>query len=105
MPTTVEIKGLIEERISLLVEAGLYASKSEVVRDGVRRLLETQDFLVIALQLYKEGKTSLGKASEIAGLSVNDFVGECLRRRVPIKVGPDDISEVFDELSILKNQE
>ncbi|MHA1448714.1 MAG: ribbon-helix-helix domain-containing protein [Candidatus Hodarchaeales archaeon] len=34
MTTTVEIKGVLEERLELLVKTGFYASKSEAVRDG-----------------------------------------------------------------------
>ena len=52
MPTTIEIKGILEEKLELLVEAGLYSSKTEAIRDSIRHLLEDQDFLSIAINLF-----------------------------------------------------
>ncbi|MBU7010861.1 MAG: UPF0175 family protein [Theionarchaea archaeon] len=54
---------------------GRGTSKSEVVKDALRLLLETRKELktVSAVELYKSGEISLGKAAEIAGVTVIEF--------------------------------
>ena len=91
MPTTVEIKGLLEERLNQLVEAGLYASRSEAIRDSIRHLLAQIDLVEVAVRLYKEDKISLGKGAEIAGLSIPVFINECKNRGVNPKRGIENI--------------
>ena len=43
----------------------------------------------LALELYMEGRVSIGKAAEISGLSFREFDEYRARARVPIR-GPDD---------------
>ena len=104
MPTTIEIKGILEEKLELLVEAGLYSSKTEAIRDSIRHLLEDQDFLSIAINLYKNNKVSTGKAAEIANLTVADFISECQKRRVKLSIGLDAIEDLGNEMQSLNNQ-
>ncbi len=52
MVVSVDITGVLEERLRKLVELGLYASVAEAVREGVRKLLKDLDMRKIALQLY-----------------------------------------------------
>lgn len=40
--------------------------------------------LLAAIELYREGKVSLGKAAEFAGLSVREFLYELRKRDIPI---------------------
>ena len=102
MPTTVEIKGVLDEKLEILIASGLYASKSEAIRDGLRKLLEQQDFLSIAINLYKNKNISTGRAAEIANLTINDFIKECQKRRVPVKVGIETVDELDKELTLLR---
>ena len=104
MPTTVEIKGILEEKLDMLIKAGLYTSKSEIVRDGLRHLLESIDFLSIALHLYKNGVLSTGKAAEIAGLSVAEFIKECQKRGIQLSIGLEDVNELDQELALLRQK-
>jgi predicted HTH domain antitoxin len=43
----------------------------------------------LGLELYMEGRVSLGKAAEIAGLPVTEFDSIRAKAKVPIR-GPDD---------------
>ncbi|MCE7736801.1 MAG: hypothetical protein GPJ54_18100 [Candidatus Heimdallarchaeota archaeon] len=102
VPTTVEIKGVLEEKMELLLRSGLYASKSEIVRAGLRQLLESQDFLSIALHLYKNKEISTGRAAGIADMTVAEFVIECQRRKVPLDIGIEDTDDLKDEINLLR---
>ena len=48
---------------------------------------------LIALELYREGLISLGKAAEIAGLSLWEMMELMARKGVPIRYGPEDLEE------------
>jgi len=39
---------------------------------------------LIALELFREGRVSLGRAAELAGMSVEDFMQLAGERRVPL---------------------
>ncbi len=49
--------------------------------------------LLIALELYREGSVSLGKASEIAGISIYEFMYELRKRRIPINYDEEELEE------------
>jgi predicted HTH domain antitoxin len=54
--------------------------------------LDQQDALVdIAIDLYKRDEVSLGRAAEIANLSVPAFLGELGRRKIPVNYSVDDL--------------
>jgi len=66
------------------------------------RRLEDEAKLLIALELYREGKVSLGKAAEIAGLSVREFMYELRARRIPLNYDVGELEydlEIVDELA------
>ena len=75
MVTSYSLTRLMEEEINALVRAGHYSSKSDVVKDALRHLLKHRVNLrhAAAIELLKEGKISIGKASEIAELSVEEL--------------------------------
>ncbi len=53
---------------------------AELVRP---RSVEEELRLLVALELYREGRVSLGKTAELAGLSLREFLYELRSRRVP----------------------
>jgi putative addiction module CopG family antidote len=105
MTTTVEIKGLLERRIELLIKAGLYASKSEVVRDGLRHLLKEINMQEIALQLYQDEEISIGLALELSEMDLQSFVSLCKKRGIKPKLGTEDIDELMGEIKELIGDE
>jgi len=48
---------------------------------------------MIAVELYKEGLVSLGKAAEIAGVSKWEMFEILASKKVPLKYGVDDLKE------------
>jgi len=65
-----------------------YGSNDEAVKDDFRKLRNVKPDLktVAAVELYKEGEVSLGKAAEIAGVTTIEFkyilAGRGIRREV-----------------------
>lgn len=53
---------------------------------------------VIAVELYREGFISMGKAAEIAGLSRSEMMDLLNERRVPISYTVEDLKEDMEIL-------
>jgi predicted HTH domain antitoxin len=75
MVSSYSLPRIMEAEIEAVIKAGYYSSKSEVVKDALRLLFEMKRELKIAsaVELYKSGEISLGKAAEIAGITVLEF--------------------------------
>lgn len=54
---------------------------------------ERELILLAAIELYREGKVSLGKASQLANLSVREFLYELRKRNVPINYTREEAEE------------
>jgi len=65
----------MDRKIKVLVRAGYYSSELEVIKDAMRSLFRENTELKInaAIELYKEGEVSLGKAAEITGVTTIEF--------------------------------
>ncbi|MEA1924996.1 MAG: UPF0175 family protein [Candidatus Altiarchaeota archaeon] len=65
----------VTKEIKALVESGTYRNRSEVIQDAMRVLLETKPNLriEIAVEMFKEGETNLGRSAEMAGVSREEF--------------------------------
>ncbi len=103
MTTTVEIKGILEERLELLVKSGLYSSKSEVVRDSIRHLLKGLDMKELAFKLYRDGQISTGLALEIAEMDLIKFLDQCKQRGFNPKIGSENINELKKDIKGLSD--
>ena len=64
------------------------------------RKLESEVRLLVALELYREGRVSLGKAAEIAGLSIREFLYELRSRNIPLNY---DLEELKEDLKTIKD--
>ncbi|AEK73673.1 hypothetical protein GQS_08895 [Thermococcus sp. 4557] len=62
-------------------------------RDFLGPKPERELVLLAAIELYREGKLSLGKAAEFAGLSVREFLYELRKRDVPINYTMENAEE------------
>ena len=65
----------MDRKIKTLIRAGYYSSEFEVIKDAMISLFRENTELKInaAIELYKEGEVSLGKAVEIAGVTTIEF--------------------------------
>lgn len=80
--TTVSLPPLEHEEITSLVEEGRFTSQSDVLRTAFRIMLEENPKyrIDIAINLYKKGKISIGRATEMTGVSRAEF-DKILKRR------------------------
>ena len=60
----------MNEEINAIIKAGYYDNRSELIREALRLFFaqKAEIRLVAALELYKEGKITISRAAEIAGL-------------------------------------
>ena len=65
------LAGTLTQRMSLLVERGVFESEESLTASAYRSLLMLQPALKleIALSLYEREEISLGRAAEMAGIS------------------------------------
>ena len=66
---------------------------SELAELARPRGVEEELRLLVALELYREGRVSLGKAAELAGLSLREFLYELRSRRVPLNYDLEELEE------------
>ncbi|WP_048151840.1 UPF0175 family protein [Palaeococcus ferrophilus] len=55
--------------------------------------------LLAAIELYREGKLSLGKAAEFAGISVREFLYELRKRNIPLNY---DVEEAQRDIEVVE---
>jgi len=72
----------LERKVKALVKGGIYSSEIEVIKDAIKSLFREKADLNVsaAIELYREGQVSLGKAAEIAGMTTIGFK-DLLRNR------------------------
>jgi len=98
---SVEISGILEEKLRRLVDLGLYASVAEAVRDGVRKLLSELDFARIAADLYTRKNMTLAYACELSGLSCQEFIDYLILNRIQPLIGSYKLEESIDNNIVL----
>ncbi|MEA1998442.1 MAG: UPF0175 family protein, partial [Euryarchaeota archaeon] len=81
MATTV-LPETIETEINALVRGGYFRSRGSFIEDAVKyTLISRQDLRVnAAIEMYRSGRVSLGRATELAGMSIFEFK-EILKER------------------------
>jgi predicted HTH domain antitoxin len=71
----VDFPSNMNEELNILVKKGYYPSKSDILRDAFRVLLNTRSELKIslAIELYLMEKVSISRAAELAGTTTIEF--------------------------------
>ncbi len=78
MAELVEVKVKVPRKLAMLMKP---------------RRLENELKLLAALELYREGRLSLGRAAEIAGLSLREFLYEMRVRGVSLNYDLEELGE------------
>ena len=80
----VDFPSNMNEELNILVKKGYYPSKSDILRDAFRVLLNTRSELKIslAIELYLMEKVSISRAAELAGTTTIEFKEIMARRGI-----------------------
>lgn len=87
------------------VEARLYDTEDEVIRDALRHLLRARPEARIQLAVYRyqtEEDLSLAKAAELAGVSWAQMREILLEKGVSPRLGPETVEEAQREAEALR---
>lgn len=57
---------------------------SDILNLRDREEIQKESRILIAIELYREGRISAGKAAEMAGLSFNEFLDELKKRNMKL---------------------
>ena len=90
--------------IEYLLKIGAYRTEGEVLKDALRQLLLSRPGyrIDIAVRLHADGKISLGKAAELAGISFDEMKEVLVQRGIELKLGIETIQEALDDIDALK---
>ena len=90
--------------LEYLLKSKVYSSKEELVEDAIRNLILTKpEYRIdIAVNAYNDDKISLGKASEIAGITQEEMKQLLLQRGIKLRLGPKSKKEIEEEIQALE---
>ncbi|MCZ7357328.1 MAG: UPF0175 family protein [Candidatus Methanoperedens sp.] len=93
----------ISEELDILVKKGYYPSKSDLMRDAFRALLNTKAELRIslAIELYLKEKVSLARAAELAGMTTIEFKEVMAGRGIVRRTEGKSVKEIDKKLKKL----
>ncbi len=103
--TTIEISGYVEDVLEALVRAGIYSSKTEAIRDAVRRLVESYDMKDVSLRAYRSGNISFQLAVEISGVSMDELIWYFLSKDTAPSLGTDSEDEASSGINLIREAE
>lgn len=88
-----------------LVEARLYESEEQAVRDALRHLLRARPDLRIQLAIhrYQTEEISLAKVASLAGVSWAQMRDILLERGIQPRLGPETLEEAEREVQALRD--
>jgi predicted HTH domain antitoxin len=93
-----------ELELNALVKAGVFRNRSEAVKEALRLLFASRPQLNVeaAIQLYREGQVTLGRAAEIAGITRWEFETLLADRGIVRFVSSDPADELERQVERLQ---
>lgn len=87
------------------VEARIYESEDDVIRDALRHLLRARPDARVQLAVYRyqTEDLSLAKAAELAGVSWPQMREILVEKGISPKLGPETIEEAKKEVTTLRD--
>ena len=95
----------LEKEVNALIDSGLYADSHAVMIDALENLVQIKKAsrLDAAIQSYRAGEVTLGRAAELAGIHRYEFE-EVLRTQGIVKeVEVDSVKELDVGVSLIKS--
>jgi predicted HTH domain antitoxin len=86
------------------VDARLYASEEEVIRDALRHLLRARPEARIQLAVfrYQQDELSLARAASLAGVSWAQMREILVEKGIRPRLGPETLAEAQGEVAALE---
>jgi predicted HTH domain antitoxin len=102
--TSLSLPLAMSEEIEVLVGSGEYSSKSDVLKNAFRVFLENkpEKRTVIGIEMYRQGRVSLMRASEIAGMDFESFKEVLTDRGIRIMTATPTERELREEVKYLE---
>jgi len=103
---SVSIPEILEMEIDALIKRGYYDNKSEIFREAIRGLFANNQTLRISavVELYQDRRISLGKAAEMAGLTIEEMKEIFASQDVIFERGPSDNEEMEEQVEQMKKR-
>jgi predicted HTH domain antitoxin len=94
------MKTSLTEWDEILVRIGRYPSRKELIEDAFRALLRAKPELKrdVAIELYRKNEVSMSRASEICGLSIEDFKELLREKDIKTSVPSIPVEEIDEEV-------
>ncbi len=89
METCIKLPNDIASELKLIKKTGLYRDEGEFIKDAVNTLLSARKDVreSLAIELYKEGKISLGRFAELISLSYEESKELLASKKIKIRRG------------------
>lgn len=103
---SVSIPELMSLELDALIKRGHYENKSEILRDAIRALFATNRSLRIAaaVELYSANVITLGKAAEIASVTIEEMKNILFSQDIHIEGRTNSIRDLEREIAELRER-
>lgn len=104
MTTMTVIPKEIRKEAELLIHIGYYKNEEELIIEAIRGLLEKnrKEQMALIVEMNKRKEISLGKASQLLGISYPEMVDVLGAMGVEIRTGPKSIEEAEEDLDVAR---
>ncbi|GCC11530.1 putative nickel-responsive regulator [archaeon] len=93
---TITLPKELERDVEKLLIGKHYSNFSEVIRDGLRKILreyEEERSINAVAEMYKAGKVSMREAADILDMPLRQTMGEFAKRKVYLRYGMEELAE------------
>jgi predicted HTH domain antitoxin len=97
-------KDIFQASLKSLIAAGLYQSEDEILQDALSCLLKSNPEykLKIAMYRYQTEEISVGKAAEIAGISMETMKRYLVKNGVMPRFAPENMEEARKDYQTIR---
>ena len=99
--STLSLPNIIENEVNALIKGGYFSSKDRLIEEAIKYMMASRGDLTInaAVQMYSSAEVSIGRAAELAGLSIFEFKEILKARGIKIVVEAPSKEEMDRQIS------
>ncbi len=93
---TITLPKELEKDVEKYLIGRHYSNLSEVIRDGIRRILKEygkKESIDEVAELYREDRITIRQAADLVGLTLRETLDEFGKRGVYIRYGKEELAE------------